>query len=102
MGLTDRFAETSLQASRYSIQDPKRRMSRVMSLNFTGEEGSSERFETLLEAYDGEKRVVVVSSTEAIDDFGLEAVQQKASDKYDAQQFDENGRVKVFKNDFIL
>ncbi|ESW88668.1 hypothetical protein NKH47_14770 [Mesorhizobium sp. M1060] len=72
-----------------------------MGLIFTGERGNSSEFELLLEALDGEERVVVVTSTEAIEDYGLEAVQDKASEKYDAKRFNENGRVTVTTSDFI-
>lgn len=71
-----------------------------LSLTFSGKQGSSPEFETLLEAFDGDRRVVVVSSQEAIDDNGLSAVQQKASEKYDAKLFDAAGRIKVFTTDF--
>lgn len=71
----------------------------MMPLTFTGKNGSSARFELLLEAYDGKKRVVVATSSEAIEDYGLEAVQTKASSKYDAQQLDEEGRVRVYRSD---
>lgn len=72
---------------------------RSVSLTFSGKQGSSQEFETLLEAFDGDKRVVVVSSREVIDDNGLPAVQQKASEKYEAKQFDAKGRIKVFTTD---
>ncbi|THH38088.1 hypothetical protein E4Z66_00485 [Aliishimia ponticola] len=72
-----------------------------MSLTFSGKQGNSPSFETLLEAFDGDTRVVVVSSQEAIQDNGLPAVQQKASEKYDAKLLDEAGRVKVFTTDFL-
>lgn len=71
-----------------------------MPLTFTGETGSSQKFETLLEAYDGNKRIVVVTSQEAIEDYGLPAVQAKASAKYDARTLDPDGRVKVLTSDF--
>lgn len=71
-----------------------------MSLTFSGNQGNSPDFETLLEAFDGNTRVVVVSSQEAIDDYGLPAVQQKASEKYDKKLFDGAGRIKVFTTDF--
>lgn len=71
-----------------------------MSLTFSGKQGNSPDFETLLEAFDGDKRVVVVSSQEAIEDNGLSAVQQKASEKYDLKQFYADGRIKVFTTDF--
>lgn len=71
-----------------------------MSLTFSGKQGSSSEFETLLDASDGDTRVVVVSSDEAIEDKGLPAVQQKASEKYDAKLFDAAGRIKVFTTDF--
>lgn len=71
-----------------------------MSLIFSGKQGRSSGFEVLLEAFDGDRRVVVVSSQEAIDDYGLSAVQQKASEKYNAQLFDSDGRIKVFTGDF--
>lgn len=71
-----------------------------MSLTFSGNQGNSPKFETLLEAFDGDKRIVVVGSQEAIDDYGLPAVQQKASEKYDAQLFDAAGGIKVLTSDF--
>lgn len=71
-----------------------------MSLTFSGIQGRSPEFETLLEAFDGDKRIVVVSSQEAIEDNGLSAVQQKASEKYDAKRFDAEGRIKVLTTDF--
>lgn len=71
-----------------------------MSLKFSGKQGSSEEFETLIEAFDGDKRVVVVSSQEAIEDNGLSAVQRKASEKYYAKLFDTAGRIKVLTTDF--
>ncbi len=71
-----------------------------MPLEFTDKEGSSPQFETLLEAFDGEKRVVVVSSKEAIEDHGLPSIQSKASEKYDAKLFDGKGLVRVMNSDF--
>lgn len=71
-----------------------------MPLKFTGKQGSSEEFETLLEAYDGSSRIVVVSSREAIEDYGLSAIRKKASEKYDANQFDSSGRIRVLTGDF--
>ena len=71
-----------------------------MSLTFSGMQGRSSDFETLIEAFDGDTRVVVVSSKEAIDDYGLPAVQQKASEKYDKKLFDAAGRIKVYTTDF--
>lgn len=68
-------------------------------LSFTGKSGSSPEFELLLEAYAGQERVVVVTSREALDDFGLAKVQARASEKYDAGQLDEKGRVRVFSDD---
>ena len=38
----------------------------TVPLTFSGKQGNSPEFETLLEAFDGDKRVVVVSSQEAI------------------------------------
>ncbi|WP_419694933.1 hypothetical protein ACN2CC_32730 [Mesorhizobium muleiense] len=70
-----------------------------MGLVFTGEEGISERFELLLEDFDGTERVLVVTSTEAIEDFGLDAVREMASKKYNAGQLDEIGRVRVLTSD---
>jgi hypothetical protein len=71
-----------------------------LPLIFKGENGASQEFETLLEAFDGDKRVVVVSSQEAIEDYGLAAVHEKASEKYDAKMFDPAGRIKVLTSDF--
>ncbi|MER8441163.1 hypothetical protein NKH36_33765 [Mesorhizobium sp. M1312] len=70
-----------------------------MGLVFTGEGGANERFELWLEAFDGTERVLVVTSTEAIDDFGLDVVREMASKKYDAGQLDEIGRVRVSISD---
>lgn len=70
-----------------------------MPLVFSGEQGGSESFEMLLEAHDGDKRVVVVTSSEAIEDHGIDKVEAKASDKYDAGHFDQNGRIKVLTGD---
>lgn len=72
----------------------------VMPLTFSGEQGSSQEFETLLEAFDGDKRVVIVTSREAIEDNGLHAVQAKAEEKYDAGLFDSDGRLRVLTTDF--
>lgn len=72
----------------------------AVSLSFSGKQGNSSEFETLLEAFDGDTRVVVVTSQEAIEDHGLPAVQRKASEKYDAKLFDATGRIKVFTRDF--
>ncbi len=71
-----------------------------MSLTFSGKQGISQNFETLIEAFDGNTRVVVASSQEAIDEYGLPAVQQKASEKYDEKLFDAAGRIKVSTTDF--
>jgi len=71
-----------------------------VSLSFSGKQENSQDFETLLEAFDGDTCVVVVSSQEAIVDNGLPAVQQKASEKYDAKVFDAAGRIKVLTTDF--
>lgn len=66
-----------------------------MALVFSGNSGSSPQFETLLEAFDSDKRVVVITSREAIDDFGLGRVQSRASEKYDAGELEVDGRVRV-------
>ncbi|WP_027238243.1 hypothetical protein [Leisingera caerulea] len=71
-----------------------------MPLTFSGEQGSSQGFEMLLEAFDGDKRVVVVTSSEAIEDHGLHAVQSKAEEKYDAGMFGSDGRLRVLTTDF--
>lgn len=71
-----------------------------MPLTFTGETGSNANFETMLEAYDGEIRVIVITSREAIDDYGLAAVQQRASAKWDAGQREDGNKVRVFTSDF--
>lgn len=70
-----------------------------MALAFTGRSGSSAEFEKLLEAYDGEKRVIVITSAEAIEDFGIDLVQRKAKEKYEAKDHDQSGRVKVLTKD---
>ncbi|MER9221852.1 hypothetical protein NKI48_23475 [Mesorhizobium sp. M0644] len=70
-----------------------------MVLVFTGEKGNSGQFELLLEAFDGSKRVMVVTSTEALEDYGLDAIHGKASEKYAAGKLDERGRVRVLTSD---
>ena len=70
-----------------------------MPLMFTGSSGSSVQFELLLEAFDGDRRVVVITSQEAINDHGLGSVQMRASEKYDAGQLEDDGRVRVFTTD---
>ena len=70
-----------------------------MPLRFTGESGSSPEFEKLLEAFDENNRVVVVTSTEAIEDHSLDAVQKRASEKYDQGIVDGHGRVWVLLRD---
>lgn len=70
-----------------------------MPLQFSGQSGSSPNFEMLLEAFDEKKRVVVVTSQEALEDHGLVSVQIRASQKYDAGETDDAGRVVVFIND---
>jgi len=70
-----------------------------MPLMFTGSSGSSLQFERLLEAFDGDRRVVVITSKEAIDDHGLGSIQVRASEKYDAGLLEEDGRVRVFTTD---
>ena len=71
-----------------------------MPLVFTGRSGASEKFELLLEAYDGSKRIVVVSSQEAIDDHGLSAVQSLAAKKYLIGAAEIDGRITVLTTDF--
>lgn len=70
-----------------------------MPLSFTGQSVTTPNFGRSLEASDGNSIIAVLTSEEAIQDFGLDAVQQKASDKYDAGQLDETGRVIVFTDD---
>lgn len=70
-----------------------------MPLLFTGSSGSSPQFELLLEAFDGDTRVIVITSQEAIDDHGLGSVQIRASEKYDEGQLEDDGRVRVFAAD---
>ncbi len=71
-------------------------------LRFSGVSGSSATFGTLLEAFDGPKRVLVVTSQEAIEEHGLVAVQAKAEEKYAARKFDADGQLRVFATDFPL
>jgi len=73
-----------------------------MPLVFSGQQGASPQFEIMLEAHDGKARVVVVTSSEALQDHGIERIRQKASQKYDAGQCDPNGRVIVFTTDFYI
>ena len=70
-----------------------------MPLMFTGSSGSSPQFELLLEAFDGDTRVIVITSREAIDDHGLAHVQVRASEKYDAGLLEDDGKVRVFTPD---
>lgn len=71
-----------------------------MPLRFTGETGSNTNFAKMLEAYDGETRVIVITSEEAIQDHGLAAVQQRASEKYAAGELEDSNKVRVFTTDF--
>lgn len=71
-----------------------------MPLTFSGKEGTSDKFELMLEAYDGDQRVVVFTSTEAIEDHGLSAVQRKASEKYDEGDRIGEFNVRVHTTDF--
>ncbi len=71
-----------------------------MSLRFTGKSVTTAEFETVLEAFDGEQRVMVVTSQEALDDHGLAAVEALASEKYGRGELEEDGRVRVFTSDF--
>lgn len=71
-----------------------------MPLTFSGKRETSEQFSNLLEAYDSDKGGIVVASSEAIADHGLDTVHRRASEKYDAGDFmDENGRVTDFTSD---
>lgn len=70
-----------------------------MPLTFTGSTGSSPQFDCLLEAFDGDTRVIVITSREAIDDHGLANVQVRASAKYDAGLLEDDGKVRVFTTD---
>lgn len=70
-----------------------------MPLMFTGSSGSSFQLERLLEAFDGDTRVIVITSQEAIDHHGLGSIQSRASEKYDAGLLEEDGRVRVFTTD---
>lgn len=70
-----------------------------MPLMFTGSSGTSPQFERLLEAFDGDTRVIVITSLEAIEDHGLGSVQNRASEKYDAGLLEADGRVRVFTTD---
>lgn len=53
---------------------PKKLEMNQVPLTFAGKSGVSQEFDTLLEVCDGDKRVVVIGSQEAIDDHGLSAV----------------------------
>ncbi len=57
-------------------------------------------FDTNHEAYDGETRVIVVISKEAVDDYGLNAALAKGSEKYDRGERQLPGRVVVRTSDF--
>lgn len=70
-----------------------------MPLVFTEDLTKAGESGALLEAYDGENHVTVVTSRGAIRDFGLATVQQKASEKYDAKQLVDGGRVVVLTSD---
>lgn len=72
-----------------------------MGLRFTGNRGPTPDFEINLEAFDGDERVLVVTSREALDDFGEAAVHTKANEKYAAGEIDEKGRVRVFTTDLL-
>ena len=56
----------------------------------------------LLEAEDQEgRRVVVRVSSEALQHFGLDAVRDRASEKFDAKDFGAAGRIVVATPDFF-
>lgn len=72
-----------------------------MPLRYSGQSAPTVDFEIVLEAFDGPKRVLVVTSEEAIQDYGLAAVQVCGSRKYDAGQIEPGPvpRVRVFTSD---
>jgi hypothetical protein len=76
------------------------RQEEPMPLHFTGRKTINDNFQHVLEAKDGDKHVVVLVSQEAIEDFGLDSVQDKAMEKYAAGAVDGEGRVKVLTADF--
>jgi hypothetical protein len=68
-----------------------------MGLSFSGKQADTDTGVSL-EAFDGDKRVVVKASSEAIQDYGLSAVRQCASEKYDAGDL-ADGFVQVWTDD---
>jgi hypothetical protein len=70
----------------------------TMTLIFTGEEQSSIEFRWL-EAFDGDKRVMVRVTREAATDYERSLIQSVASDKYDRGQFEADGAVLVKTSD---
>ncbi len=71
-----------------------------MALRFTGNQTMGDDFEHVLETFHGDLRVSVFVSNEAMDDHGLNAVQQKASEKYDGGKVRSARAVEVRTTDF--
>lgn len=55
-----------------------------MALIFTGRQTTGGGFEILLEAFDGEKRVMVGTTSDELANYGLEVIQKRISEQYDA------------------
>ncbi len=70
-----------------------------MPLRFTGKTMLGSNSRTFMEAFDGEARVSVSASSEALQDHGESAVEAKASEKYDSGQVSD-GTVLVNTSDF--
>lgn len=70
-----------------------------MPLRFSGVQRRTPHF-TILEALDGEKPVRVMTCDEALKNNELPVLHAKASEKYDAKQFDQAGRISVYNSDF--
>ena len=71
-----------------------------MPLVFTGKLAPGGLNDSAFEAYDGDRRVVVVITKDAETDFGLARAQEVASVKYANRQLEKDGRVKVTTTDF--
>lgn len=69
-----------------------------MGLLFSGRRETTDLGESF-EAFDGDKRVIVKASSEAVQDYGLPAVRECASRKYDAGNLTPDGFVQVFTAD---
>lgn len=72
-----------------------------MPLSFTGEQSGTNAGISLRAQDHNGKHVVVLATHEAMQDHGLQSVEQAASTKYDAGKIEANGTVTVRTSDFF-